>query len=283
MEEIKLFLDVDNKWVTNYKMLETLQHLGANDCDILYIHSALTFGIPNPALPRQHLLQSLFDVIMALEVKTVCMPTFTFSFCNKRVYDPDTSPSKMGVLNEYFRNQNGVIRSKDPLMSVALIGQDKSLVEKIGQSSIGSNSTFDNIRHKDNVKFLFLGAKIGDCFTYMHYLEWLFGVDYRYDRKFLGEMKNQGLIYQMEYDLFVRYMGVYPNHRSYLYEQKLYEKGCGKILKCGNSTISIVNEKCAAVEYRECLNLDPYYFVDLKNDILAKDKTFVLEQDMVAL
>jgi len=77
---------------------------------------------------------------MALNVRTICMPTFTFSFCNGLAYNPETSISKMGILNEFFRKQKDVIRSNDPLLSVALNGVDKDLVERIGKSSIGANS-----------------------------------------------------------------------------------------------------------------------------------------------
>lgn len=283
MKEKKLFLDKQNHWLTNVELLELLQELGAGDCKILYIHSSLTFGVPNVALKKKELLDSLCEVILSLGVDTVCMPTFTFSFCNGKTYNPQTSTSRMGVLNEYFRKQDGVIRSYDPLMSVALWGKDRELVENIGHSSCGANSTFDKIRHRDQVKFLFLGPKIGDCLTYMHYLEWLYAVDYRYERVFRGVIELDGDKYVDEYDLFVRYRGVIANTASYVFEQRMYDNKTARIMSCGDGTISLVDEKSAAIEYRKCLEEDPYFFVDLERGTLYKDKTFVLSQEMVAL
>lgn len=78
------------------------------------------FGTPNPNLKRKELLGEIYETLLTLKVSTICMPTFTFSFCNGKDYDPRHSGSKMGALNEYFRKQDGVIRSVDPLMSVLL-------------------------------------------------------------------------------------------------------------------------------------------------------------------
>lgn len=211
------------------------------------------------------------------------MPTFTFSFCNGQSYDPATSASRMGVLNEFFRKQDGVIRSGDPLMSVALLGEDKDLVTGIGHASCGENSTFDKLRHRDNVKFLFLGPKIGDCLTYMHYLEWLYSVDYRYNRIFRGEVTTDGKTSIEEFTLFVRYKSVIPNTASYIYEQRMYENGTAFTARCGDGTISIVDEKSASAEYMKCLNENPYFFVDFENGVFIKDKTFKLNGEMVAL
>lgn len=283
MNEVNLFLAKDGKWVTNKSMLETLLSLGADKCDTLYIHTALSFGQPNLQLKKLGLLGELLNVIKALGVKTICMPTFTFSFCNGLDYNPATSASRMGVLNEFFRKQEGVIRSADPLMSVALLGEDKDLVTGVGHMSCGENSTFDKIRHRDNVKFLFLGPKIGDCLTYMHYMEWLYSVDYRYSRAFCGNVTIGDKTTVEEYALFVRYKSVLPNAASYVYEQKMYENGTAFIASCGDGTISIVDEKNASMEYKKCLDENPYYFVEFENGVFVKDKTFKHEHEMVAM
>lgn len=283
MNEVNLFLTKNGQWVTNKSMLETLMSIEADKCDVLYIHTALSFGQPNPQLKKSAMLGELLNVIKALGVKTVCMPTFTFSFCNGQDYNPATSASRMGVLNEFFRKQEGVIRSVDPLMSVALMGEDKELVTGIGHVSCGDNSTFDKLRHRDNVKFLFLGPKIGDCLTYMHYLEWLYGVEYRYNRVFRGNVIINGTTSVEEYTLFVRHNGVTPSTGTYKYEQKMYDNGTALITHCGDGTISIVDEKNATIEYKKCLDENPYYFVDLENGVFVKDKTFKLDHEMVAM
>lgn len=283
MEKMDLFIDHDGNWLTNLDLLSLLEDIGADKCETLFIHTSLSFGTPNPNLKKKELLNEILNVIKELGVKNICMPTYTFSFCNGKSYNPATSASRMGALNEFFRKQEGVVRSVDPLMSVAMMGEDKDLVLEIGHSSCGNNSTYDKLRHRDNVKFLFLGAKIGDCFTYMHYLEWLYGVDYRYERKFRGEVIVDGVPSIEEYDLFCRYDGVTPNTNTYIYEQGMYNNGEAQIRNFGDSTISIVEQKTASKAYQKYLLKDPHYFADFRNGVFVKDKTFIVEGEMVAM
>lgn len=284
METINLFLDHEKKWLTNVDLYNTLCELGANDCDVLFIHSSLSFGTPNPLLKKKQLLQTILDVIYSLGVKTICMPTFTFSFCNGEDYNVISSNSRMGVLNEFFRKQEGVVRSVDPLMSVALRGEDKYLVENIGHASCGANSTYDKLHHRGRgVKFLMLGAKIGDCMTYMHYMEWLFSVDYRYERAFEGLITNGDKTYRDEYLFFPRYKNVIANANSYVYEERLYKKGLAKISQFGDSSISVVGENEAVKEYLACLQENPYFFVDLEGGKLIKEKTYAPTETVVAM
>lgn len=283
MELVKLFKDKNGEWLTTQDLYDTLLKIEADKCEILYIHSSLTFGVPNPQLKKSQLLGAILDVIKELKVKTVCMPTFTFSFCNGKEYDPLKSISRMGVLNEFFRKQEGVIRSIDPLMSTAMMGEDTDLVLNIGHSSCGANSTFDKLRHREGVKFLFLGPKIGDCMTYMHYLEWLYGVEYRYERVFRGNITIGGITKTEEYNLFCRYDGVTPNAGTYAFEQKMYDLGVAFRECFGDGSISIVEEKVAAEVYFQCLEENKYSFVDLRGGRLVKNKTYKPIGEVVAM
>ena len=283
MEIINLFLDKTGNWVTNQSLYNTLIKLEADKCDILYIHSSLSFGIPNPKLKKSQLLGTILNVIKSLNVRTICMPTFTFSFCNGKDFDPSKSASKMGALNEFFRKQEGVLRSVDPLMSTALLGEDTDLVLNIGHSSCGANSTFDKLRHRNNVKFLFLGPKIGDCMTYMHYLEWLYGVEYRYERVFRGNVTIDGVTSAQEYDLFCRYDGVIANASSYTFEQRMYDANVAFKEQLGDGSISVVDEVSASAFYLRCLQEKENYFVDYRSGKLIKDKTYKPIGEVVAM
>lgn len=281
MERINLFKNTDGEWLTNVRLAEMLREMGAHDCDVLFVHSSLNFGLPDMKI-RKELPALILEVLRSLNVGTLCMPTFTFSFCNGKDYDPASSKSKMGVVNEYFRKQEGVIRSNDPLMSVALEGDRPELVTTVGSHSISENSTYDKLHHlSDGVKFLFLGPHIGDCFTFMHYLEWLFDVDYRYIRSFRGNVIENGVSKTVEQDLFVRYNGVTPNTKSLEYGDIMVDAGVAKRKTWGGGTIEIIDEKNGTEYYRQRLLADPHYFVDI--DAPIKDRTFRLDHEMVAL
>ena len=284
MQNINLFLDAQGQWVTKEQIISILSALGVEQCDTLFVHSSLNFGVPNPALKKSELLKELLECIKAMGVRNIIMPTFTFSFCNKRSFDIQRSASKMGVLNEYFRKQDGVIRSIDPLMSVAFYGKDTDLVRNIGHHSCGACSVYDNLRHSNGVYFLMFGPLIGECLTYMHYLEWLYSVDYRYDRLFVGEVIDEnGKSQHEEYTLFSRYREVIPNTNSFEYENRLYSKGLAQRIICGNAGISIVNAENSGIEYKRCLDENPYFFVELEGGKLIKDKTFFAKGEIVAM
>lgn len=52
MKEINLFRDNTGHWLTNKSLLESLLSLETDKCDVLYVHSALSMGIPNPNLKK---------------------------------------------------------------------------------------------------------------------------------------------------------------------------------------------------------------------------------------
>jgi aminoglycoside 3-N-acetyltransferase len=282
MKEINLFKSADGRWLTNAEILRLLEKIGAPDCKILYAHTELSFGLPNPEFGKNDLLQFLFEILSELNIPSLCLPTYTFSFCNKEDYDVQNSRTKMGILNEYIRKQKDAIRSIDPLMSVVLVGADKDLVENLGHYSIGKGSTFDRIHNKEGVKFLFFGARAGACFTYMHYMEERAKVPYRYNREFTGKIIDGGRVYEDTYTLFVRYRNVKAGDGSFKYEDLLFRRGLLKKVACGNSFISCMAEPDAFEVYNELLRREPDYFLEKPFSPDEKDTEFIVH-NMVAL
>jgi len=281
MSKLVLF-ESSNGPVTRSDFYDSLCRSGAADAEVLYIHSALTFGKPSKTLSRAQLLEELNDVILELGVNTICMPTFTFSFCNGVDFDVQTSKSQMGALNESFRRRSDVFRSEEPLMSVAATGLDLDLVTNLGIESTGLDSTFDKLSKRKDVKFLFLGVHPGDCFTYMHYLEWKAGVPYRYNRDFTGKVVSNGIVSTVTKKLFVRYNGVIPNSASYTYGDSLMEQGHLQRIEIGDSNLSCVSLLSAENLYLDLLAADPNYFItDPFNPDLVNEEFNVT--NMVAL
>lgn len=282
MSQQLLFRTAQGKPVTGDDLRAALDGVQAHDCRALYMHTGLSFGLPNPELSRSKLLEAIYQTVRSLKVPTLCVPTFTFSFCNGENYDSARSRSRMGALNEFIRRRPEAIRSIDPLMSVAVVGEDRDLAENLGHESIGVNSTFYKLSRRQGVKFLFLGVRLGDCFTYMHYLEWAAGAPYRYDREFTGKITHAGRTYEDTYRLFVRYNNVKPNAASYTYEQLLVERGLLRVAALGDHSIWCVGEPEARSVYLELLRKDPNYFIETPFRAQEADATFVA-QEMVAL
>jgi aminoglycoside 3-N-acetyltransferase len=242
MTNTKLFMAQDGSWVTSDSLLAILEEVRAAEAKVLYIHTGLTFGIPTPQLSRAELLDIVFEIIASLGISTICIPTFTFSFCNGQNYDVRSSRSKMGALNEYIRKLPAAVRSIDPLLSSALIGEDIDLVHGLGKHSIGENSTFDKLHRRGaDVKFLFFGTTVSDCFTYTHYVEERLNTPYRYNREFTGMITDGERRWEDRYTLFVRYQGAVPSSNGLL-EKYLLNHGLLRKRTCGDNSISCLDE-----------------------------------------
>jgi aminoglycoside 3-N-acetyltransferase len=266
---------------TSAYLSAALRQIGAHDCDVLFMHSGMNFGLP--AVSRQELLARLWEAVSSLGVKTLCVPTFTFSFPNNEIYDMEATQSRMGVFSEYIRKLPGALRSRDPLMSVAIIGEAKELVTTIGNESCGKNSTFHKLSNRDGVKFAFLGVRAGDCFTYMHHLEWQAKVPYRYDRAFHGQIRSGGVENDATAILNVRYRGAVPGDGSYRFEDIMLDRGVMHSAFFGDSTVRCVAEKDASRIYFELLKNEPNFFLTQPFNPVNKDATFALDGVMVAM
>jgi aminoglycoside 3-N-acetyltransferase len=284
MRDISLFQDAHGKDLKKSEFVGKLLEIGAGDCKTLYAHTGITFGLPHPGLSKRSLVEHLYDCLMSLNVENICFPTFTFSFCNGLDYSVNKSKTQMGTINEFARKQPEFERSEDPLMSVAVSGPNTDLLAKRSRDSIGKLSTFEALKNSTDAKFLFFGVQLGDCFTYMHYLEWLAGVPYRYLREFKGSVTNsEGDVRKETYTLFVRYANVFPNQASHIYSNNLLSLGFLKTAKLGNSEISVVSETDASRIYLEMLKSDPNVFIQEPFNPSIADKSFTTNGNMVAL
>ena len=249
-----------------------LQSVGAADCDVLYIHTDMTFGLP--ALKRGVLLAELLGVIEALGVRTLVFPCFTFSFCNNECFDVQNSRTPMGALNEYARKTGRGARSTDPLLSVYVLGDRLNLVDGLGQHSIGVDSNYDRLHHcGSEVKFLFFGADMRNCFTYTHYMEAIIGVPYRYDRKFSGRIVDGEKEWQNEVWLYSTYANCQLNPKPVVYDAMQARGMLNKTL-LGDSSLCCLREKDAHAVLTELLVKSPLCLTDGTFDPSVKDTTY---------
>jgi aminoglycoside 3-N-acetyltransferase len=234
----------------------------------------MNFGLPSPEITRADLLRGLFETIRSFQIPTLCVPTFTFSFCNGQDFDVRNTRSRMGALTEYIRQQPDALRSVDPLLSVAVLGKHTDLVHNLGKLSIGEGSFYHRLSQQRRVTFLFFGTELGACFTYMHFLEERAKVPYRYNRDFSGRITDSLKQYEDTYTLFVRYNNVTPNERAYEYQQELQRNGDLKVRQIGDGKAMAVDMDTASALYNDFLIRDPNYFITRPFDPLTTDTSF---------
>lgn len=259
-----LFSDNDGKVYSAQDIYDSLRDIGAGDCDVLFIHSDVMFGNVPKDFNKKEYMQTLYSVLSELNVQIV-VPTFTYSFCNHEDFDVRKSRTSVGALSEFIRKQDGRYRTLDPLLSLSVPETLKEMFSTVSEHSLGKGSGLDIIHSLDGVKFLFFGAKQGECFTYLHYIEKMLDVPYRYDQEFSGTVIDyDGNSTEKTQYIHTHCYGVkIPENYDY-FEDELIQKGKVKKIRLGNSFVSCLSEKDAYEQITDKISKDPFYFVEGK-------------------
>lgn len=257
-----LFIDSQCNEYDSEDIYNALRTIGAHDCDTLFMHSDIMFGKLASGLKRNDVLSELYSVLGELGVKNLIVPTFTYSFCNHEVYDVKNSRTSMGALNEFIRKQDGRVRTLDPLLSFSVPESLGSLFSGLGSHSLGVGSGFDIIHSMDGVKFLFFGARMGNCFTYVHYVEKMLDVCYRFDLPFDGTIVDDtGHSFDSTQYIHTACYGVKPAD-FYYFEDELQEAGFLKKIPFGDKSIACITENHAYKEIKSHIEKNICYFLE---------------------
>lgn len=167
-----------------------IRDAGIKSGDNVFIHSNIGFYGKMEGVDNAGGLASAFFIVLKDVISsegTLVLPTFSYSFCHGEVYDPKETKSECGLLPEFARQQENVMRSMDPNFSIAAWGRlaDK-YTENPTHESFGKGSFWE--------RFLISGGKIlcmnMDCgSTFVHYVERCNHVPYRYNKAFNGIYK----------------------------------------------------------------------------------------------
>lgn len=257
-----LFIDSQQREYAADDVYNALRAVGAHDCDTLFMHSDIMFGKLAAGVKRNDLLAELYSVLNELGVKNLIVPTFTYSFCNHEVYDVKNSRTSMGALNEFIRRQDGRKRTLDPLLSLSVPEDISTLFNTSGQHSLGQGSGLDVLHNMDGVKFLFFGARMGNCFTYVHYVEKMLDVRYRFDLPFDGTIVDEaGRSFDTTQYIHTACYGVKPAD-FYYFEDELETAGLLKKVPFADKSIACITEKDAYREIKARIENDINYFLE---------------------
>ena len=256
-----LFSDDEGKKYYADDVCRALKQVGADDCQVLFLHSDLMFGNIPSDFNRKEYLATFTEVINSLGSPSLIVPSFTYSFCNNESYNVKKSKTSMGILNEYLRKQPERYRTMDPLLSLSVPDELKEQFSNLSEHSLGIGSGLDALHHMKNVKFLFLGARLHDCFTYLHYVEKIMDVSYRYDQPFTGTVvdENGNASKKTQY-IHTVCKGVKLREDTQ-FEDYLTEHGFLKKVPLGNSFVSCISEEDAYREIFRAIENDPMYFL----------------------
>jgi len=222
-------------------IINAFEQTGIKIGDSIFVHSNLkSFGKLNNKIMRNEFLESFIEALKITvgEKGNIIMPTFSYSFCKKEIFDPEITPSTVGILTEYFRKLKGIKRSIDPIFSIAAFGPDKEYFSDVGTNCFGEKSIFEKLYNKD-VKIVFLGETFD--ITYMHFVEQKYGVPYRFIKKFKGKIKLGNKLKEFVFDYNVKPLDKNINYNLEGIADFLEDKGVLKKTELGNSKIRVIN------------------------------------------
>jgi len=240
-------------------IVAALRKAGIKKGDSIFVHSNIGFfgrlqGAGTPSEYYGIFKEAIFEVIG--NGGTLVVPTFTYSFFNKQPYDPEKTPSKMGIFCEAVRLDPQSLRSDDPNFSVAAIGAKADLLTRNApEHSFGSDSFWE--------RFLAVGGKICNfnfdaASTMVHYVEKKLGVSYRYDKAFSGTIIKGGKAVEKIARHFVYDLAKPGNEAAFSKFDALAKKsGAAKAVNLGRGSIVVISAADTERIVREGLKGNP--------------------------
>jgi len=176
--------------------------LGLQAGDIVLVHSSYKSLGPVEGGP-QTVVDALLDVLAP--AGTLIMPTFNFNFNQGEPWDVLKTPSHMGVLTEIVRLNAESRRVFHPFYSFAILGKLQDDLTRLRyKDSYGKDSIFMRLRELD-AKIMIIGLSYTHSLTFMHHIEQMEGVDYRYIKAFTGMITDEnGKTYEDTFTMLVR-------------------------------------------------------------------------------
>ena len=191
---------------TKDDIVNSLNEAGICKHDNLFIHSNIGFF---GRLKDRNDANSYCDAFKAAILQvigiegTLVVPTFSYSFCNGQMFDRHKTRSVCGMFSEFIRQNPDSLRSDDANFSISAIGKyARYFTDNATSHSFGTNSFWERFLHHNGKLCRFnLDA---NYMTFLHYVEKLLNVSYRYDKIFKGKSIIDGCEVEKTFAHFVR-------------------------------------------------------------------------------
>ena len=190
-------------------IVQALHAAGLQKGDTAYFSTSLGMMGVAEGVSTQDDLNSLFLEAITEAIGnngTIIIPTYSYTIGkgnmdSPAIFDPKTTPAETGPFPNFFLQQKSVIRSEDPMMSMAALGpKAQELFKELPQTSYGADSVYARLANMPNTKAVSLG--LGPNWTpFIHHADWLSKVPFRYDKLFYGGIKKPSS--EIEYKYWV--------------------------------------------------------------------------------
>jgi aminopeptidase-like protein/aminoglycoside N3'-acetyltransferase len=183
-------------------LLDGFRGTGICSGDVIFLqvsHGSLGHADCGPSEPE--LCEFLYSAIREAigPQGTALLPTFSLSFVRNEPFDTKETPAIAGawstsqVFLEYFRRLPEVVRSADPIFSVAGLGpRAQEFLTALPNTSYGCDCLYDRLL-KAGAKICVIGSGLSAS-PFVQYVEESVGVPFRYKKLFTGNIAENGKV-----------------------------------------------------------------------------------------
>jgi len=174
---------------------------------------------------------------------TLLFPTYNWNFCHGVTFDYHKTKSLTGSLSQIALERNDFIRTKHAIYSFAVWGKDAQfLYEMNDKNSFAGNTPFDYLYKKDHAKMIMIDVDLTHSFTFVHYVEEVNKVPYRFLKDFISEYVDENKQKtERTYSMYVRDLNINGNVDFSGLEKLLLEKNLMKEVQVEYSKVFILN------------------------------------------
>ena len=150
---------------------------------------------------------------------TLLFSTFNWDFCNGTAFDYHKTRGKTGKLGNVALQMPGFKRTQHPLYSFAVWGHYSELLSNMTNiTSFGEDSPFGFMYN--NAHMLIFGNPHGRGYTFIHYVEQKYGVDFRYEKEFTADYTDKDEnVESRTYSMYVRDLDINPQLKDYQFKE----------------------------------------------------------------
>lgn len=172
--------------------------------DNLIIHSNISGLLQFGNLYDKELLNFFFNYLKKKLGKnsTLIIPVYNYDFPKLKFVNLDLINSHLGIFGNFVLKENKLNRTPNAIFSHLIFGNKKKIFFNSDHNKAFGKETVFELMHKYNFKILnFCCAP--DTITFIHHIEEILEVDYRYVKKFEGKIKFRGKEKKLSYNYCV--------------------------------------------------------------------------------
>ena len=225
-----------------------LKKCGIKKNDSVFLTTNISLiGVPKTNT-KNHLLTKCQWILKGLKKiigknGNIFVPTYSYTFDSKKVntFIVNKTESKIGYFPNFFLKEN-IIRNIDPMVSVSGMGSKaEDILLNSSHTSYGKDCVFERLLKIKNLKCLTIGLGI-NWVPFIHYLDWINQVPFRYDKYFKGYIKLNNKKFILKWHYPVRYLKDKSSiSDGYKLGNLAYKNGMFKKSKIGRSSIYSIN------------------------------------------